>query len=140
MLSIWEKSIQMQGLPSAEKTRLMAALRNGRNSQPKPTLTLTSEILMNSRNLRSFVDSRIKSDITSLAQPTGVCTDVFNVKCKNQRSNSNLSSVKKSSLYHTPFLCTVFFFTSYLCTVFFFHALSLYCSQDCLTILTIVTL
>ena len=66
------KSIQMQGLPSAEKTRLMAALRNRRNSQPKPTLTLTSEILMISRNSRSLVDSRTESDITSLSQLLGM--------------------------------------------------------------------
>ena len=72
MLSIWEKSIQMQGLLSVEKTRLMAALRNGRNSQPKPTLTLTSEILMNSKNSRSLVDSRTESDIISLAQRLGM--------------------------------------------------------------------
>ena len=73
MLSILEKSIQMQGLPSAEKARLMAALRNGRNSQPKPTLTLTSsEISMNSKNWRSLVDSRTESDINSLAQHLGM--------------------------------------------------------------------
>ena len=66
--SFWQESTQIMALPKAQKTRLLAAAESGTNSQPKGTLTLSSEINLRQKSLRSSVLSRTSSDITTLAK------------------------------------------------------------------------
>ena len=68
ILSFWQESTQIMVLPKAQKTRLLAAAESGTNSQPKGTLTLSSEISQNQKSLRSLVLSRTSSDVTTLAK------------------------------------------------------------------------
>ena len=72
ILSFWQESTQIMALPKAQKTRLLAAAESGTNSQPKGTLTLSSEINLHQKLLRSSVLSRTSSDITTVADKLGM--------------------------------------------------------------------
>ena len=67
IVSIMDKGIRAKGLPKAQQTKLLGALKNGARLQPKPDLTFFSETANFQKN-RSSVASRTSSDIITLAR------------------------------------------------------------------------
>jgi hypothetical protein len=67
IVSNMEKGILAKGLPKAQQTKLLEALKSGKHLQPKPDSTFSSEAATFRQN-RCSVASRTKSDIITLAK------------------------------------------------------------------------
>ena len=66
--SFWHEAIKLTALQKGQHKKLLAAAESGTNSQPKGTLTLSSEISTHQESLRSSVLSRTNSDIIMLGR------------------------------------------------------------------------